>query len=550
MTGGPGALGSFDSLAVPLLAPLGRPLAGWENAEAMNGADNLTETLLATGIDTCFANPGTSEMHFVASLDRKPEMRCILGLFEGVVTGAADGFGRMADRPAATLLHTGPGLANGLANLHNAKRARSPIVNIVGDHASHHLAFDAPLTSDIDALAGTVSQWVHRVAGPEDIAPAAIEAHRVACSTPGIATLILPGDAAWTETPPVAARPARIARPTVSDERVREVAAALRQARGRCALVLSGPSAREAPLATAARIAAATGARLFGDMLIPRMERGSTRSPVERIPYPVDQAVEAFRHCDVLVLVGASEPVAFFAYPGKPSRLCRDDARVVVLASPGEDAAQALDALADELGASRTLPAAGRPALPAGRPTGPLTEDVISRILVQSLPEDAIVVDEALTSLQSFYAMAAGAPPHDYLMACTGGSIGAGPPLATGVAVACPGRKVLCLQADGSGMYTVQALWTQAREQLDVVTLVFANRAYAILQGEMRAVGVERFGRNAERMLSLDDPALDWVSLAAGLGVEGRRLESAEDLAATLARALAGRGPFLIEVVL
>ncbi len=516
----------------------------------MNGADNLTNALLATGIDTCFANPGTSEMHFVASLDRRPEMRCVLGLFEGVVTGAADGYGRMADRPAATLLHTGPGLANGIANLHNAKRARSPIVNVVGDHASYHLPYDAPLTSDIDALAGTVSHWVHRVAGAQDIVPAAAEAHRAARAAPGIATLILPGDAAWTETPPVEARPVPTAPAAVPDDRVREVAAALRGAKGRCALVLSGPAAREAPLAAAARIAAATGARLFGDMLIPRVERGGSRTPIARIPYPVDQAVEAFNDVDVVVLVGAAPPVAFFAYPGKPSALPREGARTVVLARPGEDAGQALAALADELAAPRAVPAIERPALPEGRPSGPLTDEAVTAILARALPEGAIVVDEALTSLRPFYAMTAGAPRHDYLMACTGGSIGAGPPLATGVAVACPGRKVLCLQADGSGMYTLQALWTQARERLDVVTVVLANRAYAILQSEMRAVGVERFGRNAERMLSLGDPALDWVSMAKGMGVEGRRAETGEAFEAALAAALAGRGPFLIEAVL
>jgi acetolactate synthase-1/2/3 large subunit len=336
----------------------------------------------------------------------------------------------------------------------------------------------------------------------------------------------------------------------VPGDRVREVAAALRQAGGRCGLVLSGPSAREAPLASAGKIAAATGARLFGDMFIPRVERGGTRVPIARIPYPVEQAVEVLWDCDVLVLVGAVPPVAFFAYPGKPSRLTREDARLLVLAEPGEDAAQALEALADELSAPKNPPFSSRPTLPETRPTGPLTDDAACRILAQSLPEGAIVVDEALTSLRPFYAMSAGAPPHDYVMACTGGSIGAGPPVATGAAVACPGRKVLSLQADGSGMYTLQALWTQAREKLDVITVILANRAYAILQIEMRAVGVERFGRNAERMLSLEDPALDWVALARGMGVEGRRVETAEELTGALAAAMRMRGPFLIEAVL
>ena len=163
----------------------------------MNGADRLCDVLLANGVDVCFANPGTSEMHFVAALDRKPAMRCVLGLFEGVVTGAADGYARMTRRPAATLLHTGPGLANGLANLHNARRAHSPIINVVGDHASYHLRHDAPLTSDIESLAAPMSDWVRRVKSADAVGETVADAYRAACSIPGVATLILPADSAW-----------------------------------------------------------------------------------------------------------------------------------------------------------------------------------------------------------------------------------------------------------------------------------------------------------------------------------------------------------------
>lgn len=515
----------------------------------MNGADVLCDTLLACGIDTCFANPGTSEMHFVAALDRRPEMRCILGLFEGVVTGAADGYARMTDRPAATLLHTGPGLANGLAGLHNARRARSPIVNIVGDHASHHLAFDAPLTSDIDSLARPMSAWVGRATGPDDVARAAIEAHRAALTEPGVATLILPADAAWSTANPSSIEPAPPVRPAVPPERIRAVASALRAARGRCGIVLSGPAARSEPLAAAARVAVATGARLFGDMFMPRVERGRGRVPIERIPYPVDQALARLADCDLLVLVNTQAPVAFFAYPGKPSRLVRADAQVLTLAHPAENGAQAIQALADVLG-TPSIAAGGSDHIAAHAepsPTGPLTDEATARIIARNLPEGAIVVDEALTSVRAFYDLTVNGPAHDYLMACPGGAIGAGLPVATGAAVACPDRKVICLQADGSGMYTAQALWTQAREGLDVVTIILANRAYVILQLEMRAVGVERVGRNAERMLTLDNPPIDWVHLAAGMGVEGRRVDTAEDLTDALAAANRRRGPFLIE---
>ncbi len=520
----------------------------------MNGAERLCDALLVNAIDTCFANPGTSEMHFVAALDRKPKMRCILGLFEGVVTGAADGYARMVDRPAATLLHTGPGLANGLANLHNARRARSPIVNVVGDHASYHLPYNAPLTSDIDALAAPMSDWVRRIEGAGDVIGAAEAAITAARTLPGIATLILPGDAAWSDCPAEQPDPVALSfqPPAAVDERtIRAVATALRQAKGRCGLMLGGAAARTGALDIAGRIAAATGARLFGGMFIARVERGQGRVPIERIPYPVDQALEVLRDIDLMVLVGAPAPVAFFAYPGKPSGLMRAGAEVMTLAVPGQDLVGALDALADFLGGpggEKLLPAPA-PGLDAA-PNGALTDEAMSRIVAQLLPEGTILIDEALTSARAVYALTEGAAPHDYVMACTGGAIGAGPPVATGAAVACPDRKVLNLQADGSGMYTVQALWTQARENLDVVTIVYANRAYAILQTEMRNVGVNSFGRNADRMLRLDEPVLDWVSLANGMGVEGASVETAEGFYSVLDYALARKGPFLIEAVI
>ena len=338
----------------------------------------------------------------------------------------------MADTPAATLLHTGPGLANGLANLHNARRAMTPIVNIVGDHASYHLPYEAPLTSDIEALAEPMSRWVHRISGPDDVAPAAVAAHRAAMTLPGIATLILPADAAWGEPHGPAAEPPRREPvpppPQVGRERIRLVAERLRAAHGRCGLMLAGPAARAGALSVAERIAARTGARLFSSMFVARAERGRDRVPLERIPYPVDQAVALLRDIDVLVLVAAAPPVAFFAYPGKPSALAPESAEVLTLALPGEDAAAALEALADELGAA----AGGRalrpiaPPLPEGLLSGPLTDEAISIIVAQLLPENCILVDEALTSARQVYGLTQEAAPHDFLMACTGGAIGPG----------------------------------------------------------------------------------------------------------------------------
>ncbi|RWM88424.1 MAG: acetolactate synthase large subunit [Mesorhizobium sp.] len=517
----------------------------------MNGADVLCDVLLANDVTVCFANPGTSEMHFVAALDRKPQMRCMLGLFEGVVTGAADGYARMTDCPAATLLHTGPGLANGLANMHNARRASSPMINIVGDHASYHLPLDAPLTSDIESLAAPMSNWVRRIDGPGDVAPATEAAFRASLTPPGIATLILPADAAWGEVSAVSSDRVKLApRPAVDIGAVRKIAAAIRTAPGRAGIVVRGQAARADALAIAGQISTAADVSLFSEVLIARMQRGRGRVAPTRIPYPIDAATAVLRDIDVLVLVGAKEPVAFFAYPGKPGLLVRDDCRVLTLAAHGDDLDAALEALRDELDIKPSQQPVFATAFPdEPTPSGRLTEDAIALSVARKLPADAIVCDEAVTSARRFFALSAFAAPHDYMMS-TGGSIGGGIPLATGAAVACPGRKVINLEADGSGMYSVQGLWTQARENLDVVTIVFSNRTYAILYGEMRDLGVGAIGENARRMLDLDHPSLDWVSLAKGMGVEAARAETCERFDALLDSALSRPGPFLIEAVI
>jgi acetolactate synthase I/II/III large subunit len=516
----------------------------------MNGADLLCDTLLAGGVDTCFANPGTSEMHFVAALDRKPKMRCVLGLFEGVVTGAADGYARMAGKPAATLLHTGPGLANALANLHNARRARSPMVNIVGDHASYHLQHDAPLTTDIESLARPMSNWVGRVRDADHVSIDAAQAIAQARTAPGrVATLILPADAAWTETSaPVATVTAPLARPQVLQPHIRAAVEAIRSGK-RTTLMLSGVALRADALHVAGRIAKATGVRLLSQQSNARMERGAGRVAIERVPYPVDQALDALKDIEQLILVGAKAPVAFFAYPGKPSSMLPAGCAILQLADPGDDLLHALQWLAEELGVGAGVQPdvmeLKRPELP----TGALTPTAIATALAALMPEHAIICDESVSSGRNLFQFTRTVPQHDYLQ-LTGGAIGVGLPLAAGAAIACPDRKVICLEADGSGMYTVQALWTQAREQLDVVTVVFSNRSYAILRGELRSVGAGTPGVNASRMLDLDQPALQWTQLAAGMGVESGRATSAESFNELLRTALSRRGPFLIEAVL
>lgn len=516
----------------------------------MNGADLLCDTLLVNGVDVCFANPGTSEMHFVAALDRKPQMRCILGLFEGVVTGAADGYGRMARRPAATLLHTGPGLANGLANLHNARRASAPVVNVVGDHASHHLKFDAPLTSDIESLARPMSNWVHRVSSPADVGDTARLAILAAHTTPGVATMILPADAAWGDASSAVATTIDIpARPLPAAGVIDGVAAAIRRHRGRFGILVGGDAALAEGAEWAGRIAEAYEGRVFAEVLPTRVARGRGCVSPASIPYPVDLAVATLKDIDLLVLVGAVEPVAFFAYPGKPSRLLNAAAVAMPLADRGEDQLGALQALAAQLGGIAGHTTIHRSALEAAEPSGPLTADAVGELLARRLPEQAIVCDEGMTSATRFRALAAWAAPHE-LLTVAGGSIGLGIPMAVGAATACPDRKVVNLQADGSALYTVQGLWTEARENLDILTLILSNRSYAILWGELHNLGVNEVGRNATRMMSLDNPPLDWVQLARGFGVEAERVDSCEALARLLPAAMRRRGPFLIECVI
>ncbi|MGH7046595.1 MAG: acetolactate synthase large subunit [Stellaceae bacterium] len=513
----------------------------------MNGAESLVRTLVGGAVDVCFANPGTSEMHFVAALDRVEGMRCVLGLFEGVVTGAADGYARMSEKPAATLLHLGPGLANGLANIHNANKASSPMVNIVGDHATYHRKYDAPLTSDIEGLARPSSHWVKTSPDAKSIAADGAAAIAAARQSPGrIATLILPADTAWNEgSGPVEVPPPETPEP-VSQEAVAEAVRALRSGRP-CLILLGGRALRQQGLDLAGRIAARTGARLMAQGSNARTQRGRGRVFVERVPYVVDQAVRVLAGIEHIILVGAKMPVAFFAYPDKPSLLASPDAQGHVLARLDQDLVGALEALAEALGA-RTTPADTADAPRSVAAEGKITPESLGASLAALLPENAIIVDEAVTTGRGFFAPTRGAAPHDWL-SNMGGSIGLGMPLATGAAVACPDRKVVTLEGDGSAMYTLQALWTQAREGLDVTTLLFSNRSYQILKGELANVGAGNPGRKALDMLDLDRPDLDFVTLAKGMGVPGARVTEMEGFNRRVAEAIATPGPFVVEVV-
>jgi acetolactate synthase-1/2/3 large subunit len=514
----------------------------------MNGAESLIRTLLAGGVDTCFSNPGTSEIHVVAALDRIPEMRCLLGLFEGVVTGAADGYARMAEKPACTLLHLGPGLGNGLANLHNARRAQVPIINLVGQHATYHLHYDAPLTSDIEAIAQPTSKWLRTSRAASEIGRDAAEALIVARTAPGqIATLIIPADVAWSDGGSIAAVPAMPA-PPLPDAQTVEHAAAMLRSGSRTAILMAGNALYGKGLVTAGRIASATGAKLLAPYPITRLQRGVGFPKVDRVQYVLEQGIEQFKEFRQLILVGAKAPVAYFAYPGKSSEFTAPDCEIHTLAKPGEDYIGALDALATALsvrGGELAAEKAERPPMPTGEITLPGLAAAVGALL----PENTIVVDESMTSGRGLMAATKGAPPHDWL-GNTGGSIGIALPLAVGAAVACPDRRVLCLTADGSGMYTLQALWTMAREGLNVTTVVFANQDYAVLKREFAYLGVGNAGARATAMFEIGRPDLDWTLLAKGMGVPGARVTSLDAFGKALREGLETEGPTLIEVPL
>ena len=512
----------------------------------MNGAESLVRSLLASDVDVCFTNPGTSEMHFVAALDSVPGMRCVLALFEGVATGAADGYYRMSGKPASTLLHLGPGLANGLSNLHNAKKAGSGVVNIVGEHATQHIALDAPLTSDIQGIAWPVSHWVETCEDAAEIGAAGARAAAAAQVAPGqIATLILPGDTAWNDGGVVSDRIPVPARPRVSPEAVE---AAARTLAGEDALILLGGAALGAEgLTLAGQIAAKTGCGLLTEWSNARLDRGAGLVAVNRIPYPVDQALEVLAPYKRVVLVGAKPPVAFFAYPDKPGRLTADDVIFTDLAGSGDDIVAALAALSSEVGADGIAPVGVAEAHRPEIPDGACVPETIAPVLGALIPENAIIVDESVTTGRRFFPDTAGAPPHVWLNN-RGGSIGYGLPCAIGAAIACPDRKVIALEGDGSAMYTVQGLWTMAREQLDITVLVFANNTYKILQGELTNVGVQNPGPKAQDMLTIGRPNLGWVDMARGMGVPAVSVADTRALARALEDGLAEPGPYLIEI--
>ena len=514
----------------------------------MNGAECLLRTLLDCGVDTCFMNPGTSEMQFVAALDRVAGMRSVLCLFEGVCSGAADGYARMLRRPAATLLHLGPGLGNALANFHNARKARTPVVNIVGQHTTQHLRYDAPLTADIEGFARPVSGWVKTLQRAQDMGADAVSVVRAACNPPGqVATLIVPADFSWSEAGEAASASQPAARRSPRSECVRGATSILRSGEP-TGLLLGGATLLVPGLQAASQLAAGTGVRVLADRNAARMARGMGRFAPLRIPYFPEDAEPVLAGLKHLILVESLPPVSFFGYPGRRSPLAPEDCAMHVLASVEENGTEALQALVEECGADSVA----APAREASRPFSKgaaLTPDTIGRVLAEEMPEGCIISDEMISVAEAVLRNLGTARPYDHLP-ITGGSIGQGLPVAVGAAVACPDRKVIALEADGSAMYTLQALWTMAREKLDIVVVILANRRYKILEIETHRTGAGEIGPRANDMMDLTRPDLDWVKLSEGQGVPACRAATGDEFNAMFRDAVKRRGPRLIEALI
>ena len=513
----------------------------------MNGAELLVKTAQARGIEVCFANAGTTEIPIVMALDAVKGIRAILGLFEGVCTGAADGYGRMTGKPAMALLHLGPGFANGIANLHDARRAATPLLNVIGQHATWHLPADPPLAMDVEGLTRTVSGWVRTIGSIEALSRDISEA--INASLFGqISSLIVPHDLQLAEATDAGIGTAYFAFDPVDTALIEKAAQRVRAAR-KSALLLDGRALSGPGLEAASRIRGKYKSDLFAPTFFSCVERGVGWPDVQRIPYFPEEAISLLSGYDVVVIISAHEPVTFFGYPGVRGHILSDEQEKLYLCGRRENPVEALEALADALGAPAHPMMRDARGPRAQLPSGELTAEKACLTIAALQPEHAIIVDEGITSGFTYYPLTASAPPHSF-MTIAGGSIGYGMPCATGAAVACPDRPVINFQADGSALYTVQALWTQAREGLNVSTLICSNRSYKILQLELSRTGITSYGDSARALTELNTPPIDWVSLARGFGVPAASVDTVEGLARELSIGLAEPGPRLIEMLL
>ena len=511
----------------------------------MFAAESLVRTLINQGVELCFSNPGTSEMHMVAALDRTQGMKSVLCLFEGVATGAADGYARMSGKPACTLLHLGPGVANGLANLHNAKRAFSPVLNIVGDHAVHHLPYDAPLTSDVVGTCAPVSRWVGTVKSANEVSKMAVRAVQESFGPErGVASLILPADCAWSDAEPdVIEKVETPALLKIAGAHIDAAIAELEKAKNPV-IYIGGRACLEDGMAAAARIAKHFNCRLVMETFAPRISRGAGRPVPTRLNYFGAAALEDLKGCDVLFVVGSKPPISFFAYPNSPSELTPDGADVFTLGGPSDDVETALQILANQLQAP-DADMVTQLAMPLGDVDEALNPVSIGMSLCRHMPKHSVVCDDSTTAGLALFPTTQAAAAHEWLC-LTGGAIGIGMPMAVGAAFAAPKSTIFALCGDGAAAYTLQALWTQAREQQNIINIVFVNHSYRVLNMELSRVGAGEPGPAAQSMLDLSNPKMDWASLGEGFGVPSVRVTTIGEFETALMHAVKTSGPHLI----
>lgn len=509
----------------------------------LTGAECLIDSLVNSGVGPFFTNPGTSELHAVSAIDRSTKARGILCLFEGVATGAGDGYGRIARHPAGVLLHLGPGLANGMANLHNARQAGTPMVVVVGEHGAKHLAYDSPLKSDLGSLPPFYSKQTVRLHVGDDIGRLARDLVTATCTPPtGIATIIAGADVMWSEAqarPFTDAGVRRKVEPSSAD--IRNAVSMLRSGFP-AAIVLGGSALSSKGMQLASAIAQATGSTLLSETFNARHTRGAGLPVVQRIPYFPELAIPFLSKFARLVLIGAKKPTSFFASPVHPSDLVGPGCEVSGF-DPQADPLDVLQAIAGEVAARSQASVAAREVLPLH--SGNLTPAAIWAALNNFMPEGSIVSDEAGMSSRGADEAMSVAAQHDWLN-LTGGSIGQALAVAAGAAVARPGSKVFAMQGDGGGLYTPQALWTQAREKLDVINVILNNGRYGILDYEAKRHGMS-LGQKGAALFDLGSPTVDWVSLSQGFGVRAAAASTAEEFNTLLRDAVSTPGPSLIE---
>jgi len=519
-----------------------------KQAPKMNGAQAFFKVLLDGGVDTIFGCPGTSEMQIIQELGQT-NVHAVLGLQENVVTGMAHGYGVMTGKPSLSLLHVACGISNGLANMHNGRRAGAPMVVFAGGVAANHEVNNPEhqMLLRPQQIAAAATDWQREALTSDLLADCAAEALQVANTGYGkVAMVFGPAQTFWEEAtiledqtrPPIPPR-------RVSASTIKEIAESIQSGKKTC-LLLGGHALREEALEVAGRISAATGAELWQDYIVARLQRGAGRVPVKRIPYVVEAGVEALKDFEQIVLVGNQIPIPTFSYKGKPLTKVPEGCAIKTLGTTECDLLQALTDLADAVNAPAKAPVHQDRAKGVA-PTGVLNEAAICQSIVAAMPDNVIVVDEGNMESFNFPELTAGAAPHDFMQAPTGGAIGAGASVAIGASVAAPDRKVVCLEGDFSLNLNIMSLWTMAKQNSNICLVIMNNGGSQALRMELARVRPGDETDKALDMLLIRDPEIDYVKIAEGNGLSATRATTAEEFHQQFVAAMKKKGPHVID---